>query len=479
MTTPSKSGRPLRAAEQLRDVKRLDLRASDGLKMRILVGPNQSIDARLFNISPTGAGVLIDRSLASEFVKEKVFDLTLATPDQQDFPARGTVKWTSDFKESDLKVGLEFIRSEFDPSAWAGVPSIAVPESSPLVGAIYKPYLFYERAALKIVRLAEHRWQIKIFDSELLSLTGIQYEIHLNSMAQSDSPIIVRVESLIESHEDWTLVEVKPMQVPSEVAEWIAQQLILHADINPQTVRSVGFNFKRLSNGLRFRYIKTQEDYLKVLKLRLLAYGMAGKVAPGKTIQDMVAPLDSISRIIAVYHGKKIVGSVAVAFPPDEETVLDTERAFANGYPKKVPAKRDMVEVARLCTDPDYRQSDLMLRILEHIYKVLRCGNRKVVITSTDEKLWPLYKSLGFRKTGMSYAHPYLDGLRHHVITQAAPQADSGSRINPFAWNYAWRDMSHHLEASGTIQRGTFARSKVRFYEWMGRVLKINRKRKY
>ena len=479
MSIPAYAFKPLRALKQLRTASRLDLRPGDGLRAKVDLGEGLIVEARLFDISPTGAGIIVPLECVDRMNLGTNIELVISTPEQGNLRIVSTLKWKAEYGENQYKFGIQFHLPEPDELIWRRGTTVDVPEYTPLTGVIYKPYLFYERAPLRIEKISEKIWRVRIYDSEILAVPGLRYEINLSSTVDSSAPIVVKLMYLVEVGIGSILVDVVPESIPPEISEWMAQQLIFGADLTPATLREIGFDIKNLANGLKFRYIKSQEDYEAVLDLRFKAYKLAGKVTDGKTVKDMVAPLDPISRIIAAYHGDKIVGSVAVAFPKSEDTILDTERPFKNGYPRKVPPKTQMVEVARLCTDPEYRRGDLMVRILEHIYKALRCGNRAIVITSTDDKLWPLYKSIGFKKTGMSYDHPYLAGIRHHVITQAAPQADHAQGINPLAWNYAWRDMSKFLENNQVINRRLHTRAKIFVFELVGRALKINIKRKY
>jgi hypothetical protein len=250
-------------------------------------------------------------------------------------------------------------------------------------------------------------------------------------------------------------------------------------EFSPLDLRRLGFDLKNVSNGFRFRFVKTQDEYEEVLKLRYKSYLQAGKVDETKTFLDMGTSLDHLSRIIVAYHGSRLVGSVAVAFPDSDDLVLDTEKAFPNGYPNPMPAKTKMIEIARLCTDSDYRRSDLLLRILEYTYKVFVCGNREFVISSADDILWPLYKRIGFKKTGMSYAHPYLAGVIHHVIIGSRKEPDKAAGVSILAWLYVWRDMNRFLRGTRSLRLNSFQKTKIKFLETIGKLFRIRSKQKY
>jgi hypothetical protein len=476
--------RPLQRQKNLgvdnfkRQQARVELRPSDGLKAFLKISEKIKIQTAIFDVSPKGLCLFIPSTESIILKVDVVVDLEVKANDGKAYPVTGRICWKADFQGKGWRYGVEIVRKPFlrHPTNH----SFLLPEYFPLTGATYKPYLFYERAVFRVLDVSQNFWTIKIFDSEILAFEGVEIDFYLNNSIGFNGPIRARIISLVETDEENAVtIYVYVGEIPQVLQEWIGQQLIFNCNISPEYVRALGFKVKSVSNGFKFRFVKTRTEYEDVLKLRFDAYREAGKVGDDKTFHDMAAPLDYLSRIIAVYHGDRIVGSVAISFPSDDNLILDTERAFKNGYPKKIPPKTQIIEISRLCTQMEYRKTDLLNRIFEYTYKSLNCGDRDYIITSTDAKLWPLYKKLGFKKTGMKYAHPYLSGIEHDVILGTRKTPDQAMGISPLAWNYLWRDMNEFLEEKGHLKLSPLQKIFVKMNRRLGRVLKINIKKRY
>lgn len=475
--------KPLFPNELNRSSVRLELRRSDGVSAFISLNNINKISVLVYDISPFGASLNVGEEHIDKIKQNnnKIF-LHLQLHDQKSINYIAEVVWFSknDYSE---RIGIKFIEQIYP------LPSIAVnqdikyalriPEFYKFTLVLYKPYMFFERCIASINAMSENLWEVELNDTELILFRGQIVEFWLIYLKESKVHINAEILQITQVTKNKIRAVILINHISKHVQEWLARQLVLNCNFTPQQVRKVGLDVKELSNGFRFRFVKTQQEYEMVLKLRFKAYVEAGKVDPSKTHYDMAAPLDHLSRILLAYHNDKVVASVSISFPNSNSMVLDTEKAFSNGYPIKVPEKTDIVEIARLCTDSDYRRTDLLTRMFEYTYKVVVCGDRKHILTSTDNKLWPLYKKLGFKKTGMSYPHPYLGGLIHHIIIGERNQPDFGNNMSKLAWNYLWRDMNDFVTERKLIKRSDFRKFKVILFKIAGRIFRIRKQTNY
>jgi hypothetical protein len=455
-----------------REAVRLDIRASDSIKV-ISIGSDR-LNQNIFDVSIGGFSVLLPENI--KFEPGNRYLVTIELPDKNHISVEAFAASQVLFKAGQIKCGFKFnfpILSD-DFSDTYNLQDIA-----PVLGAIYKPHLFYERTIANIIAISENRYTIEVHDSDLILFPGEKFEFFISGPSIDFKPIIFEVLKVFSAENKRIHVFARPVSIPKSVRSWIGRFLVYHHDLTPSHIRSLGFPVKELSNGFKFRFIKTEKEYEEVLKLRFLAYKEAGKVSEGKTHVDMAAPLDCFSRIMGVYHFDKLIGSVAIGFPPSDKILLDIERGFPGGFPKKIPPKTQIVEISRLCTHPEYRRTDLLVRMFEYTYKTVHCGQRGYYLTSTDDKLWPLYRRLGFKKTGMNYPHPFLAGIKHHVILGKKTTPDSGLGINPLSWNYLWRDMGQYLENRGFVKRIFPTGIYIKFISLIGKLLRINLKKKY
>lgn len=457
-----------------REFPRIDLRNSDGVKCRVLSAHQELFFGSPFDLSLNSVALLVDSDQASRFSLQGGFDIELQIPDYGVFHFQAQMVVNRQLPNGKHKLAFTLERLphlQAKPDA-AETAVFEFPPNFSVNAFLYKPSFFSERTFVKLNTVSKKEASFAVYDLETLLFPGMILELFLFDAALQLEPLKVLIEQVTKV-QDHLLVKAQIQKFPLPVAKRLSQVLIFDFQLSIEAVKKLSLPVPKISDGLKFRFIKTPDEYRQVLELRFKAYQSAGKVAEGKTYEDMAAPLDHMSRILVAYHGTKIVSSIAIAFPNSNDIILDTESAFPGGYPKKVPAKTDSVEIARLCTDPDYRGSDLLLRMFEHTYRTLQCGGRKHIITSTDHKLWPLYKKLGFKKTGMTYPHPYLAGLVHSVITIPVERAQTASAIDPLRWNYLYRDMNDYLIRRGVFRLSRPQRLKVALYRMVGQVLRI------
>ncbi len=464
----------------LRLSDRLDIRKSDGIKSFVNVNEIEKVQVEIFNISPFGCSVRLPLGISLSLGQTVNFEIHF--PDFQQVIYVSTVLWKKDIGGS-LRVGFEF-NNQISPLASIAPLNreefpVVIPDYFKVSLTLYKPYLFFERSLISVIEFSSQIWLCELYDTELILFKGQIINVWLLNYEDEKSSIYGEV---IEVHKVGTkriLIQMKINKVSSKVTNWLAHQLVLNCNFSPLIVRKLGFETKEFSNGFRFRFVKTTSEYESVLKLRFKSYLDAGKIDSSKSWTDMKAPLDHLSRILIAFHGEKLVASVSISYPDSEDCVLDTEKVYPNGYPVKVPDKRKIVEISRLCTDSEYRRTDLLNRVFEYTYKSVLCGDRDFILTSTDVKLWTLYKKLGFKKTGMSYPHPYLSGIEHFIIIGKRSQPDYGADISPLAWNYLWREMNDYMIDRQILKHSLIEYVNILFYKFIGKILKIQRKKFY
>lgn len=469
---------PKASGAERRSVPRIDIRASDGVSCTVTAGSEVLFVGHPYDLSIVSIALILTDDQLESFLRHEKFDFILEIAEQGKFEFSATVSVLKRRDDGTTKVAFLLEKTSAGGDVEVALTELGLlhfPPGYSISSFIYKPSFFYERTYVRIDSIAYRQLHVVIFDLETLLFPGMKIDLFMFDAALQLPPVKIIIRK-VEKNSNGLIVAADVVHFPKLVAERVAQALIFDIQLSLEAVKKLGLPVPRISDGLRFRFIKSAEEYQEVLKLRFKAYQLAGKVAEGKTPADMAAPLDHLSRILVAYHGDKVVSSISIAFPDSEELILDTERAFPGGYPKKIPPKTECVEIARLCTDPDYRGSDLLLRVFEHTYKTLQCGGRKYILTSTDDKLWPLYKKLGFKKTGMNYAHPFLAGRIHHVIVVHASRAQTASGIDPLRWNYLYRDMNDHLLRRGVFKLKTAEKIRLGLFRWVGRILRIKTK---
>ncbi len=446
--------------------KRVDIRENDGVTAEILHG-GTFVPVRVWDLTTSGACVVTRESLnfkMGDSVQMRICFLTgqMVTSDYR-------ICWVKD-RASGQKVGLKMLADQGGerPLPEAQDNMLRLTSSYPISGYIYNHVNYQERSIFRLVAISAGKIILDVLDREHLFFPQQTIELHFSLQTSSSETLFGKIARVLQVKRDSVrlLIEVPGEVLSKRLERDIINHLILDPGLNMEKIRNAGFKIRNIASGFRFRFVRTQEEYEQVLKLRFAAYEAAGKLPEGATLHTVIAPLDRISRILIALHGDNVVASVAMSFPETEDVILDTEKPLKGGYQGKVPQKTEMIEIARLCTAPEYRGGDLLLRMFEHIYRIFATSGRRYLISSTDKKLWPIYKNLGFKKVGLSYPHPYLAGMIHEVILIDLTVPVTGASIGLLRWHYLYSKMTEFMQRRQPLKRTGVGR--LRYLTFLG-----------
>ena len=443
-------------SDESRKSNRVSIRYEDAISLKIEIN-GLSLNVKLFDLSSFGFSFISKRKISKDVIVN--FEINLR---DGLFKGIGSVTWVHDSGEQ-FKTGLKFI--SFDQvEKIKKTNQIVIKENYSIHGVYSKVNFYFEKSAFKVLSLSNESFILQIDKSDQYVLPGMKLDLKffLSTFDYKEIPSTTVTICYVKQGPNGSLIAGCNVQkLDQNLSLNLSNYLLQFLDVSPNEAREAGFNVSKIADVFSFKYVETHADYVDVLKLRFEAYLNAGKVDKSKSPVDMTALLDSKSRILIVKHQGKIVASAAYAFPNEESEKLDTERPFENGYPISMPNKKDMIEISRLCTHIDYRKGDLLHRIFEHTYKIFATSGRKFIVTSCDNNLWLLYKKLGFNKTGASYAHPYLNGLEHHLILGPLDYPQKIKNINWMEWSYLFSRITTDLESKGLLKNDSITKVKI------------------
>jgi Acetyltransferase (GNAT) domain len=456
--------RPALLGRERRAEPRREVRACEGFDAAVILERGSAaVPVRLYDLSNQGAGIVVSEALAQRCRSRTRLSLELRLPDGQRLDTEYELQAINWHQGGYRRLGLQAVnRAAPDEGTWDDM--LEIPSDRPLIAYVRKAEAYSEHAALFVRSISRNHLELELADGDMLVCPGLELELAFSPESVHEEALTAVVDRVLSGDSERPTVLASITALPRKAERRLVDHLIRLCGSSPARIRSAKLAVRHIARHCTFRCVKTHEEYMEVLELRFKAYKAAGKLKETQTVMDMRAPLDPISRILTVYHGRTLIGSVALAFPEYESVPLDTERALAGGYPSHVPEKRRMIEVSRLCTEPAYRGTDLLVRIFQHVYRVAMTSDREFFISSTDDKLWPLYKRLGFVKLGVSYDHPYLAGIPHHLMLLRRRTLSEASGIGPANWNHLFRDMTEYIDKTQEVRRPWLARVKLFAY---------------
>jgi hypothetical protein len=281
---------------------------------------------------------------------------------------------------------------------------------------------------------------------------------------------VVRVSFTTRSGKDMLAVGVEFVAPTEQMKRTIAQYLIQFSNVSSlEELRQFGLVPTSVLRAVNFYFIKTEEDYKAVLKLRRLAHLADDNFAASDvTDEDMGDIHDAQSRILVGSYQGEIVTTARIRFNSLDEPL--EHEAFID-WPASLPRRDQIIEVSRAANHPDFRHSDLLIGLFQFIAATCRQEKPYFVIGS-----WPtmvdFYRKLGFRETGLSHGEKLWKMEQHILIVDALPTL-LGHNVGPIYWNVAWRVVSDHMIQNGILEPSSMDKLRLAFYRSMGPLTKL------
>jgi len=217
-----------------------------------------------------------------------------------------------------------------------------------------------------------------------------------------------------------------------------------------------------VSQAVEYSFARDAEELQEVFQLRTKAYAEAGKVSSEDLLVD---EYDAKSRIVIGKFKGQIVASARIFFPEQGEA-LEHEQYVQ--LPEECARRDEVVEIMRICTDPEFRRSDLLISLFHFIAVTCAQAKRHRVVGCATPELVPLYTRIGFRDTEITYRHPLLGNKEHRVIIANTKACILGAGINPIVWNILWKDIARYLINNDFLAKDALSELRLLAYKALG-----------
>lgn len=394
-------------------------------------------------------------------------EVTLKLQGDQEFRIWCQVKNLSAFKGG-IKIGLRRLDIGFPQAVDVDRREafrLPVAPSLALNARVSHPFIFGHWCLLRVSDVNRNMGLSFVCrDPSILVFEGMELKVHFELASHREAPMIARVAWVHATEANEVKFGVTCVNMALTLHNGICDFLLFSRLWSPARLRQAGFRSQQVKGRLRFRSVKTMDDYAEVLYLRRDAYVGIGKKPPGTRPEEMAGNLDGQSRILMAHHQDKLVGTLTFTFPTKEDAVLDSQAGFAGQkYPVELPPKANLIEVSRLCIHEEYRSTDLLQGMFEHGIKHFLLSDRHWLLTSAVAELLPIYRRIGFRGLKASYRHHALNNQEHHLILAHRDAFLRGRGVNLLVWNNMFGDLIGHLLERGMIKVPGHVRAIIRF----------------
>ncbi len=219
----------------------------------------------------------------------------------------------------------------------------------------------------------------------------------------------------------------------------------------------------KVSLAVDFYNLRSEADYVEMLKLRYLAHAKDGNLKDGSAPEDLADIYDARSRIIIGKYKGRIIATARVRFNELEEPM---EHEAYVAWPKHLPRRDQILEISRVATHPDFRRNDLLAALFRYTYMNVVQRDRPWVIMSCLDHMIPFYSKLGFSETGIKHTEPqWREDRVLNIMIANVFDLILGRDVSPLYWNFVWKDVARHYRAQGLIQVAGIDRVRLLAYE--------------
>lgn len=290
---------------------------------------------------------------------------------------------------------------------------------------------------------------------------------------------ITRVGLTAINGKDQLAIGVEFLKLTDHMKNTMAQYLIQFSNVETlEELREEGFIPESVSKAVDFYYLKSEEDYKKVLELRLAAHEFDKNIKDeiNVTADDMGDIEDTKSRIIVGTYRDRIVATGRVRFSEPNEP-LEHEKYI--DWPKNLPRRGEILEISRVCTHPDFRRGDLLAALFQFASATCFQYEKPYVLIGSWPEMKGFYEKLGWKDTGLSHREPMWKNEQHLLIANSL-EGMLGKNVNPISWNLIWRVSAEHTIDNGLIEPSSMDAFRLKIYRLFGPFSKwlLNRRQK-
>ena len=187
-------------------------------------------------------------------------------------------------------------------------------------------------------------------------------------------------------------------------------------------------------------------EYDEILDLRWRAYSKAGKLAHGRTVDQMGDQYDNEAMILVARHHGRIVASVRLVLGREGQDL--EHQTFVHNLPG-LPPNAQIVEGTKFCVDPNYQRSDIFYRLCQECMVATLKSGRRYFLLNAAMGMIRVYRQLGLRPVGEAFPHPHLADIPHQAMLVDVEGAVFRGGMPIGSWLLLGIDVYDHLVETG------------------------------
>ncbi len=444
------------SSKEVRRLVRQQLSGNHGIQASVEI-EHEHIPVTLSDISSLGFAALIQAESAHQFHIGSRITIKITPLKGQEYFVNGVV---IDKQQRVAEAKIACLIQHDQSPGHGSLTALELGSGQYLKGQFSHPFYFQQNYFFDLDSISKQGFTITNIDSGCLLLSGMKLRLKLG-VCDSTEVLEGVISEVTLTDSNLLRCFVRVPRMSRSTAKQITQHLFQHLDITPVELKHAGFKAYCVKELVHYKFVETKEEYEQVLRVRRKNYSGNQKVAPDTPLEKMSYFFDEYSQILMACHQDKVIGSATMIVgnpgiqPNEIETLLSEEEVA------KLPDGKNSVEIACFCLNEEYRNTDILHGLFEHIYINAVMTGRRYLLISSDFKLLRLYKGIGFKETGCGFVQPKYNDLPMKILVVDKLTAKWGKGMNPLAWWFVWGKSSSYLQDRGVIRYSPLERARV------------------
>ncbi|MCB0404656.1 MAG: hypothetical protein KDD51_07695 [Bdellovibrionales bacterium] len=348
----------------------------------------RTYDAEVYDLSTNGIGILPKQAIPGLDTISQKFFVTVAGTSPREATLRNIshIKFAGSFR---LKLGVR--TADLASPKVCEESLLPCTENMPLAYCD-DPIAFSRTLLFNVSHFSKNGLVLRTKNLHGVFFSGLKMDLKLMMPARGEFEAVAEVAAIREDG-DVVLLYCTWSHCPNDLKNSVSEFLLMTVQgMSIQRLRDYGFLVADLEKAFLFKSAQTPEEFESILKLRLKAAKVEGRWLDTEDFTLMRDPWDRHSRQVYCEVNGRIVSAARVVFNNGLP-----ERSEHVSYGVEIPEwlwKEGFVEGSRVCTDPDFRGTDVFFKMLQQLSHIVTQSGHRFAVMNCVDGLVPVYKKM-------------------------------------------------------------------------------------
>lgn len=294
-----------------------------------------------------------------------------------------------------------------------------------------EPLSFGGHFASKVISFTPEGMIFKTDAHDRCAIPGVILSGQLQIPFAGTHNVNVEILAVSEKNES-ILMYAKILNKTADLDMSISSTLLASGSFSVSELKKAGFKVGSVRKSIRYTYRKNENDFRKIMDLRLSGAHSAGRWLETKDSSVMEDKYDNYARHLMAYCGSELVSAGRLVFNNGNKL-----RSEHTGYGVELPNflwKGGFLEISRLVVEKDFRGADIFLGMMAEFAIIAAQNNIKYLVLNCVDSLVPVYQKFGAKKLGKKFYTEFMEDQALNLLYIDINQSISG-KMNFVAWS--------------------------------------------